>query len=90
MIWSSIGDGCLGVVVGKLMGWFSYNWLLYSIGMMNVALVFVMMANERVLVNEDLRIKKEGKLEKLINQAEKTDTSHQHFYLHKETGMELR
>lgn len=34
------------------MGWFSYNWLLYSIGLMNVFLVIVMFANENILMRD--------------------------------------
>jgi hypothetical protein len=42
----------MGVIVGKMMGWFSYNWLLYSIGLLNFMLVIVMIINRNILLTE--------------------------------------
>ena len=55
------------------MGWFSYNWLLFSIGLMNVILVIVMLINEDVLVKEKDRNVGGGKLEKLISETLRGD-----------------
>ena len=73
LIWAAIGDGCVGVVVGKMMGWFSYNWLLYSIGLMNVFLVIVMLVNEGILLRGKERNGGTGKLEKLLTDTLKGD-----------------
>lgn len=56
------------------MGWFSYNWLLYSIGLMNVFLVVVMFANENILMRDRELNEGQDKLEKLISCTLESDT----------------
>jgi hypothetical protein len=36
---AALGEGCWAVGVGKMMGWFSYNWLIYSGFVINIFLV---------------------------------------------------
>lgn len=38
IIWAALGEGLLAVVTGKIMDFFSYDWLIYCILMFNVAI----------------------------------------------------
>lgn len=49
VIWASIGQGSIGLVVGKFMEWFSYNWLLYSMCLMNIGIIALVIANSNIL-----------------------------------------
>lgn len=56
VIWASLGEGCLAVGVGKMMGWFSYNWLIYGMGLMDLVIFGLARWNARVMgeVRDDM------------------------------------
>lgn len=37
--------------VGKMMGWFSYNWLIYGIFVMNIAIIGCIRHNATFMTN---------------------------------------
>jgi hypothetical protein len=41
VMWASLGDGCLAGGIGKMMGWFSYNWLIYGMFLM-VSVIYIL------------------------------------------------
>lgn len=46
IIWSFLGEGCLAVGVGKMMGLISYNWLIYSMLVMDLIIAILSRASE--------------------------------------------
>jgi hypothetical protein len=52
VIWASLGDGCLAGGIGKLMGWFSYNWLIYTMFIMDLIILLINKVNKRVLMEQ--------------------------------------
>lgn len=50
MVWTSVGEGGVALVVGKMMEWFSYNWLLYSVLVIDIMLVLLISTNANILL----------------------------------------
>ena len=53
--WASLGEGCLAVLVGKMMGWISHEMLIYSILVFNIVIYFANKANYTYLDSEQQR-----------------------------------
>lgn len=49
------------------MGWFAYNWLIYSILLMNVCIFFVIRINATYMTEYKIEYDKNGKLGKYID-----------------------
>jgi hypothetical protein len=47
-----LGDGCLAGGIGKLMGWFSYNWLIYSMLIIDILILLINKINKKILMKE--------------------------------------
>ena len=43
--WSALGEGCLAVGIGKMMGLISYNWLIYGMLVMDLIIAVLCRAN---------------------------------------------
>lgn len=43
--WSALGQGCLAVGIGKMMGLISYNWLIYGMLVMDLIIAVLCRAN---------------------------------------------
>lgn len=49
--WASLGEGCLAVGIGELMGRFSYDWLIYGMFIMDFAIYLIVRANKFEMVH---------------------------------------
>lgn len=64
VIWGSLGEACLAVGVGKLMGWFSYNWFIYSIVFMCLGIYGISKWNTKIMSEENERKNENSLLDK--------------------------
>lgn len=63
VFWSSLGEGTLAVGVGKFMGWFSYDWLIYGMFFMDAVIILFARLNAQILTEDS----KNEKKQKLLN-----------------------
>lgn len=56
LIWAALGEGCLAVGVGKMMSWFSYNWLIFGMACFNLAILVANRVNHHIMSrNQSIR-----------------------------------
>ena len=60
MIWASLGEGSLAVIMGKFMDWFSYNWLIYGMTIMDLVIILLMRGNRMIIRSSRDKIDKEN------------------------------
>lgn len=52
VIWASLGEGCLAVGVGKFMNWFSYDWLIFGMLIMDAAIIGIVRMNAKIMSDD--------------------------------------
>lgn len=69
--WASMGEGCLAVGIGELMGRVSYNWLIYGMLLMDLAIYVLVRTNRSIMADGEDETEKSISVSISIKNAKK-------------------